>query len=158
MRSNDHLERSVTCQVPLRWGDMDPYGHVNNVEVIRVLEEARIAAFGVPVGTGEQVVPPRIPLFSVLPEGTQALIAEHRVKYLRPLEYRNEPVDVRVWVVSARAATLVLGFEILDSADGSPCVRAQTQLAFYLPETRTVLRLTREQRDVLAPHTAPSPF
>ena len=116
MRSDEHLERAVTCPVPLRWGDMDPYGHVNNVEVIRALEEARIAAFGVPVGTGEQVVPPRIPLFSVLPEGTQALIAEHRVKYLRPLEYRNEPVDVRVWVVSARAATLVLGFEILDSA------------------------------------------
>ena len=158
MRSNDHLERSMTCQVPLRWGDMDSYGHVNNVEVVRVLEEARIAAFGVPVGTGEQVLPAKIPLFSVLPEGTQALIAEHRVKYLRPLAYRNVPVGVRVWVVSARAATLVLGFEILDFADGAPCVRAQTQLAFYLPSTRTVVRLTPEQRELLEPYTAPSPF
>ena len=158
MRTNDDLGRAVLCPVPLRWGDMDPYGHVNNVEVIRVLEEARIAAFGVPVGTGEQVVPPQIPLFSVLPEGTQALIAEHRVKYLRPLEYRNVPVEVRVWVVSAKAATLVLGFEILDAHDGAACVRAQTQLAFFIPESRTVLRLTREQRELLEPHTAPSPF
>lgn len=94
----------------------------------------------------------------MLPEGTQALIAEHRVKYLRPLAYRNVPVDVRVWVVSARAATLVLGFEILDFADGAPCVRAQTQLAFYLPSTRTVVRLTPEQRELLEPYTAPSPF
>ena len=158
MRTNDDLGRAVLCPVPLRWGDMDPYGHVNNVEVIRVLEEARIAAFGVPVGTGEQVVPPRIPLFSVLPEGTQALIAEHRVKYLRPLEYRNVPVDVRVWVVAAKAATLVLGFEILDSADGAACVRAQTQLAFFVPDSRTVLRITREQRELLEPFTGPSPF
>ncbi|MDO4919854.1 thioesterase family protein [Kocuria sp.] len=158
MLMNEARDRAVTCAVPLRWGDMDPYGHVNNVEVIRVLEEARIAAFGVPVGTGEQVVPPRIPLFSALPEGTQALIAEHRVRYLRPLEYRNVPVDVRVWVVSARAATLVLGFEILDSADGAACVRAQTQLAFFVPESRTVLRLTREQRALVEPYTAPSPF
>ena len=158
MRKNENLGHAVTCPVPLRWGDMDPYGHVNNVEVIRVLEEARIAAFGVPVGTGEQVAPPKIPLFSALPEGTQALIAEHRVKYLRPLEYRNVPVDVRVWVVAAKAATLALGFEILDSADGAACVRAQTQLAFFVPGSGTVLRITPEQRELLEPYTAPSPF
>ena len=69
MRSNEYLERSVTCQVPLRWGDMDPYGHVNNVEVIRVLEEARIATFGVPVGTGEQVAPAKIPPLLGAPGG-----------------------------------------------------------------------------------------
>ena len=68
------------------------------------------------------------------------------------------PVDVRVWVVSARAATLVLGFEILDSDDGAPVVRAQTQLALFVPATRTVLRITREQRELLEPYTAPSPF
>jgi acyl-CoA thioester hydrolase len=34
-------------QVPvqLRWSDMDAYGHVNNVELLRLLEEARIEAF-----------------------------------------------------------------------------------------------------------------
>lgn len=158
MRSTEHLERCVTCRVPLRWGDMDPYGHVNNVEVMRVLEEARIAAFGVPVGTGQQIAPARIPFFSVLPRGTQALITEHRVKYVRSLDYRNVPVDVRVWVVSARAATLSLGFEILGAADGATCVLAQTQLALFVPRTQTVLRMTREQRELLEPYTAPSPF
>ena len=31
--------------VPLRWSDMDAYGHVNNVQYLRLLEEARITAF-----------------------------------------------------------------------------------------------------------------
>ncbi len=31
--------------VQLRWSDMDAYGHVNNVELLRLLEEARIEAF-----------------------------------------------------------------------------------------------------------------
>lgn len=31
-----------SCILPLRWGDMDAYGHVNNVTYIRYLEEARI--------------------------------------------------------------------------------------------------------------------
>ena len=31
--------------VQLRWSDMDAYQHVNNVEMLRLLEEARIEAF-----------------------------------------------------------------------------------------------------------------
>ena len=141
----------VLCRVPMRWGDMDPYGHVNNVEVVRLLEEARIAALGVPVGTGHQVEPPLIPFFSELPGGTQALITENRIKYLRPLEYRNTPVEVRAWVVSARGGALVLGFEISDAVTRQACVRAETKLAFFVPATGTVLRITPEQQEVLGP-------
>lgn len=145
-------------QIPMRWGDMDPYGHVNNVEVVRMLEEARIAAFGIPVGTGEQVIPPVVPLFDTLPEGTQALIAEHRIKYLKALEYRNVPAPVRVWIVKAAGAALILGIEILDSATGAVCVRAHTQLAFYDPAQQRVLRLTRDQQEALNPWSGPPLF
>lgn len=148
-------ESGVLCRVPMRWGDMDPYGHVNNVEVVRLLEEARIAALGVPVGTGDQVEPPLIPFFSALPEGTQALITENRIKYLRSLEYRNAPVEIRVWVVSARGGALVLGFEITDVVTRRACVRAETQLAFFVPATGTLLRITRAQQELLAPYSGP---
>ena len=30
-----------TCQIPLRWGDMDAYGHINNTLYFRYFEEAR---------------------------------------------------------------------------------------------------------------------
>jgi acyl-CoA thioester hydrolase len=146
-------EQGVLCRVPMRWGDMDPYGHVNNVEVVRLLEESRIAALGVPVGTGHQVEPPLIPFFSALPEGTQALVTENRIKYLRPLEYRNTPVEVRVWVVSARGGSVALGFEITDVVTRRACVRAETQVAFYVPATGTVLRISPEQQALLAPYT-----
>ena len=48
----DGASRWVEVRVPLRWADMDAYGHVNNVAVVQVLEEARVAAFGVPANTG----------------------------------------------------------------------------------------------------------
>lgn len=38
----------LRVEIPMRWGDMDAYGHVNNVNLIRLMEEARIAGFGVP--------------------------------------------------------------------------------------------------------------
>ena len=36
--------RSVEVRIPLRWADMDAYGHVNNIAVVQLLEEARVAA------------------------------------------------------------------------------------------------------------------
>lgn len=31
-----------TCTLPVRWGDMDAFGHVNNAMYLRYLEEARV--------------------------------------------------------------------------------------------------------------------
>ncbi len=38
-------EFSVVIERPLRWGDMDPYQHVNNTVYFRFFEEARIEYF-----------------------------------------------------------------------------------------------------------------
>lgn len=149
-------EPGALVQVPMRWGDMDVYGHINNVEVVRMLEEARIAAFGIPVGTGEQAVAPVVPVFDELPDGTQALVVEQRVRYLRPVEYRNVPALARVRVVKAIGATMILGIEILDSTTGEPCVRAHTQLAFFDPVEQTVRRMTAHQRQVVQPYVGPA--
>lgn len=31
-----------TCRIPVRWGDMDAYGHVNNANYFRYFEQARV--------------------------------------------------------------------------------------------------------------------
>jgi acyl-CoA thioester hydrolase len=31
-----------SCEIPVRWGDMDSYGHVNNAMYMRYMEEARV--------------------------------------------------------------------------------------------------------------------
>lgn len=88
----------LTVHVPARWGDMDAYGHVNNVAMLSIMEEARVALFGPPPSSGEKptVAPnPPIPLFDLVPEGVQALIAEHGIRYLAQLPYTGEPVPVR---------------------------------------------------------------
>ena len=74
----------LLVHVPARWGDMDAYGHVNNVAIFSVMEEARVALFGPPPSSGQKptVAPqPPIPLFDLVAEGVQALIAEHGIRY-----------------------------------------------------------------------------
>jgi acyl-CoA thioester hydrolase len=38
--------KTFICHHPLRWGDMDAMGHLNNTLYFRLLEEARIQWFG----------------------------------------------------------------------------------------------------------------
>lgn len=37
----DNLPLFYSCELPVRWGDMDAYGHVNNTLYFRYFEEAR---------------------------------------------------------------------------------------------------------------------
>ena len=35
----------TTVRVPLRWGDMDALGHVNNATTVQLLEQARVTGW-----------------------------------------------------------------------------------------------------------------
>ena len=155
----------LTVHVPARWGDMDAYGHVNNVAMLSIMEEARVALFGPPPSSGEKptVAPnPPIPLFDLVPEGVQALIAEHGIRYLAQLPYTGEPVPVRARVekvsaasVRARvekvsAASVRIGYSILSPVDSRECVRAFTVLAFWDSIAGRLTRLSPEQRELLS--------
>ncbi len=58
----DHFVLVHRIQMPLRWGDMDAMGHVNNTVYFRYLEQARIAWFEAlgcppdPVGVGPVII------------------------------------------------------------------------------------------------------
>lgn len=145
----------VLVQVPLRWGDMDAYGHVNNVQVARVLEEARIGAFGVPGGTGAPGLAAPVPLLGEgMPEGIQALIAEHRVRYRKPLEYRTVPAHVWVWVEAVKGASVEIAYSVRDGVDATECVTASTTMVFADPATGRPVRLSPDQRAALTQLTA----
>lgn len=142
----------------MRWSDMDAYGHVNNVEVLRMLEEARILAFGPPGGTGAPGVQPPIALFNTVPGNTQSLVSEHRIKYLAPLEYRNIPADVDIWVSSLKAASLGISYLVSDPVTGVQCVKAETTLAFVDGTSGRLQRVSDEQRQLIGPWAGESVF
>lgn len=123
--------------VQLRWSDLDAYGHVNNVEMFRILEEARIAAFwahpqepgqpGEPSGPGGPA--PRAPEgwpTAVLDSGPGAsshtFVARQEIEYLRPLGFDRRPVRVEMWIGHMGGASLDVCYEVHD--DGTPTERS----------------------------------
>ena len=107
-----------TAQIPVRWGDMDSYGHVNNIIYMQYLEEARVAWFeragvamsNVPFGpvvlqTQHTYLKPVVHPATVLVElragalGRSSLVIEHRLSTLDdPLTVYGEGYCKLVWI------------------------------------------------------------
>lgn len=102
IRQDGLVPRHVT-HVPLRWADMDAYGHVNNVVYLRYLQEARVDMLFVhaPQQGAEQ-----------LAEGV--VVAKHEISYHAQLRFRAQPVRVETWVRQINNSTFTLGYEVLD--------------------------------------------
>lgn len=92
--------RGLEVPVVVRWSDMDAFGHVNNVAVLRLLEEARIAAFAHLGGDGPTMLQ------------TGVLVARHEVEYRLPLVWRPQPVPVHLWVTAVGGASFDLGYTV----------------------------------------------
>lgn len=77
MRETPALGRfPLTVEIPVAWGDMDAFGHVNNVMYLRWCETARMAYFE-RIGVIEQMNT----------EGKGPILARASVDYLRPVTY-----------------------------------------------------------------------
>jgi acyl-CoA thioester hydrolase len=121
---------------PLRWSDMDAFGHVNNVVFLRYLEEARIDFTFTNAGeAGEKA-------FS---EGS--VVARHEIDYLRPLVYRPTPV--------LGNASFTVAYEIKD--EDTVYVRASTVVVPYDLAASRPRRLTASERAFLADYLETSP-
>lgn len=80
-----------------RFRDINPGNHVDSVECLRLLDEARLFFFRwaeLPINTDGAVG-----LFAQLPEGVAEVIASHHINYLHEVYYQgHEPHRVQVWV------------------------------------------------------------
>ncbi len=122
--------------VPMRWSDMDAYGHINNVQFLRLLEDARVMAFKDWFGQDR----------SLLDEGV--LVARHEIEYLAPLTFRHQPVPIRIWTMHQSASSFDVGYEvgIGGSGEGTVYARAETTLVLYDFETARPRRMTPDLR------------
>jgi acyl-CoA thioester hydrolase len=121
---------------PLRWGDMDAFGHVNNVVFLRYLEEARVDfMFRLAPGEGS----------SSFTGGT--VVARHEIDYLRPLVHRHEPVTIETWVSDITAASMTVRYEVKDP--DIVYARAATVVVPYILAEQRPRRITPEEREFL---------
>ncbi len=138
--------------VPLRWSDFDAYAHVNNAEMLRILEEVRIQAFWRP---DEGVGAPTAVMDARPGAQTLALIARQEVEYLAPIPYMRAPLDIELWIGRLGGASLEVCYEVFSPEGVQPrtlYTRAATTLVMVTAATGRPQRIPDELRDAWAPY------
>lgn len=140
--------------VQLRWSDMDAYQHVNNAEMLRLLEEARIDAFWNADLTGG-----RWPT-AIVDAGpgatTFTLVARQEIEYLRPLAYQRAPVTIVLWLGHLGGASMDLCYEVRDRPAGDEgsliYARAVTTMVLVDVTTNAPRRISADERAAWEPY------
>lgn len=78
------MQHVFTLRMPIRWGDMDAMGHVNNTVYFRYLEQARISWFESVGRSGRDA------------NGQGPVIINARMDFLRQLRYPGD-IEIRLY-------------------------------------------------------------
>lgn len=122
---------------PVRWSDMDLYGHVNNARMLTLYEEARVAM----MFTGARAAG-----LTSLEEGV--VIARHEIDYLRPVDH-GCPVRIDMWLEEIRPSRFVVAYELF--AAGSVASRARSVCVPFDLAGGRPRRLSDAEREYLTP-------
>jgi acyl-CoA thioester hydrolase len=150
----------LSTEIAVRWGDMDSYGHVNNVFFVRYLEDTRFALFAPPLGDDAAPdVPPELSVFDLFPAGSNGLMAGHRIEYRAPLSYTDGPITSRLWITRIGNSSFDIGYELATSDRATIFAIASTTLVIVNTESSRPVELPQRLRDTLTQWLgAPPPF
>ena len=127
------MAKERVVDVALRWGDADAFGHVNNVVFFRYLEEARA-----------RVIPASGPGSTILSGGL--VVAEQQLKYLAPLHYRTEPIQVGMSVDHVGGSSFRLACRVFDAETGTVFAQGFVALVTYNFATGSPRKLSDDER------------
>ncbi|MCC6212929.1 MAG: acyl-CoA thioesterase [Burkholderiales bacterium] len=126
-----HVER-----IPIRWGDMDAMGHVNNALYFRYMEQARIGCFDALVPRGEAW------------QSTGIVIVNASCNYRRPITYPGT-VEVRVSVGAPGGSSVPTYYELHVDADPVPYADGAAVVVFVDRRTQRPARIPGAIRERL---------
>ncbi|MDV6307638.1 thioesterase family protein [Gordonia amicalis] len=130
---------AFVADIPVRWSDMDAFGHINHARMVTLMEEARIAWL---LSAGEEYAP----LI------TSAMIVHVDIRYQAQLRHDDSPLLIGMWIKNFRSVDFTIGYEIWGATadpDSRPACVASTQMAVVDVEKHTLRRLSSEEKDYL---------
>ena len=106
-------------EIPVAWGEMDAFGHVNNVVYLRYFESARIAYFEA-LGTME----------TMATTGIGPILAETRCRFKLPLTY-PDTVAVGARVAELAADRFLMHYRVVSHRHGRLAAEGDGRIVSY---------------------------
>lgn len=139
------------CEIQARLRDVNLGGHVDNVEALRVLDEARLLFFRfAPFGDDRPGV------LRDVPSGVVELVGSQRVDYNAEMRFvAYQPFLVRMWVGHVGRSSLAVSSELRVAPDHPPAITAETSVVFWDHAAGTSWPISDTVRATLSACSAP---
>ena len=144
------------CEIQARFRDLNIGNHVDSVEAIRLMDEARIQFFMfTPLGPATAH---RRGLLTGVPEGVADLMAAQRIDYRAEMRYVPfQPFLMRLWISHIGRTSFRVACELRVDRDGAPTVLAESAIALHDRATGRGWAITPEVRDMLERYRGGTP-
>lgn len=146
--------------VPVRWNDVDAYGHINNAAALILLEEARIQAFWADPHSSDPW--PTAVLAMGPGAATQSLVARQEIEYHHPMPFARAGLLVQLWIGNLGGSSIEVCYSVHDPEPdiarigepltSTPYAIASATLVMVTTATGAPTRLTRAQREAWEPY------
>lgn len=126
------------CPIQVRYGDLDPQGHVNNAGILTYIEQARITYLQ------------KLELWN----GTSYLdlgliVADVHVSYLVPI-YLNQNVQAGMRVSRIGNKSLIFEYALEDGATHTPLAKGEAVMVAYDYHQKTSIGVPEDWREKIA--------
>jgi len=120
------------CEIQARYRDVNLGGHVDNVEAIRLIDEARIQFLRFAPLPGAEREGGAPGLLGDLPSGVVELVGSQRVDYHSEMRFAPfQPFLVRIWVTRVGGSSFSVATEVRVEPGHEPALVAETALVLW---------------------------
>lgn len=153
MTDRPEPHRFVTTH-PTRVEDLNLAVHLDNLAILRAVDEARTALLGMASPLGGSVTEGVVGL----PPPLMAFVAGHQVEYLRELAHRpDEPLHLALWVCRVGTSSFDLAAEVRQSASEPVACVVRSSLVVVDATTGRPAQLPQDVRGALAAYLGEPP-
>jgi acyl-CoA thioester hydrolase len=107
---------AFSCEIPVRWGDMDAFGHVNNTLYFRYFEEARFQWMrekNIPIGGG-----------------TYPVVVTIGCTFLRPV-FHPDTLRIDIYISEPGRSSFMANYKVYSSHDPlNPCSEGYSKVVW----------------------------
>lgn len=137
-------------EIQARMRDINLAGHVDNVEAIRIIDEARLLFLR--AGDPSRGI---APVLAALPDGVSELVGSQRVDYRDEMRFvAFQPFLVRLWTGHVGRSSFTVEYELRIAAGHPPAIVGETACVFWDSATQASWPLSDEVRAALEAHLA----
>lgn len=140
---------SVNIPIQMRFFDMDAYGHINNVMMLRYFEDARVQLTSSPIKADADHGIPEDTTFRESVGDLRTVVVHQSIDYKKQLFYRHDPVHVRTWISRVGGSSFTIAYRLQEEDGSAVYAEGESVVVLMDPDNAKSQKISDEHKALL---------